>query len=272
MTEQNRIEYFRKMPDTEVLNYVRYALRNKKVDVFVQPIVSLPQRKISMYEVFARIVTQPGHYIPAARYLPLAEKENITREIDNLLLMQCLEMLRDRRALGPKLPYVLNVSAETLRDKAFMGNLLSFLSEERKMAQRLIFELPQEELENMSGKMIVLLEGLSQIGCRFSMDRVTSGRISIDLLKKLHISFLKLDSSWLIRESRTAKGFDYINRMKKALDEAGINMIVERVETESGVRELLDFSVDYGQGYLFGKPDIYATYRDRINSEYAETA
>lgn len=49
-------------------------------------------------------------------------------------------------------------------------------------------------------------------------------------------------------------------------------MIVERVETESGVRELLDFSVDYGQGYLFGKPDMYATYRDRTNSEYAETA
>lgn len=271
MTNTDRIQTFKYMPDMEVLNYIRYAIRNRKIDVFVQPIVSLPQRKPSMYEVFARIVAKPGSYIPAMRYMALAEKEGMVREIDNLLLMQCLEMLRDRRALGPKLPYVLNVSTETLRDRNFMKQLLSFLSEERAMAERLIFELPQTELESMGGKMLEVLEGLTKIGCRFSMDRVVSGKIDIKKLKERHVGFLKLDSDWLIQESRTEQGFEYIMRMKKALDEAGINMIIERVETESGVRELLDFSVDYGQGYLFGKPDMYAAYRDKTNQDYGET-
>jgi len=108
-----------------------------------------------------------------------------------------------------------------------------------------------------------ILDGLSRLGCRFSMDRIRNRTININALKNRHIRYIKLDAAWLIRNANAQNGGQRISRLKRKLDIAGIDLIVERMETERYVRELLDFNIDYGQGYLFGKPDHYATYRDR---------
>lgn len=254
---------FDKLSDAVVLQLIRFALRHDKLEVFIQPIMALPQRKPRMYEVFARIRAQPGTYVPASRYLGLAEREHLTPAIDNLLLLRCLQILRDKYNKNSKMPYALNISASTLHDTGFMGDLVSFLTEERDMAHRLIFELPQEELKNMDEALIPILDGLSQLGCRFSMDRVKDRRINIRHLKSRNIRFIKMNANWLMKEANIRGGIARINRLKKKLDEAGIDLIVEKIETEADMRELLDFNVHLGQGYLFGKPDSYASYRDK---------
>lgn len=265
----NRELDFEQMSDSVLIDVIRNAIRHDQLDIFVQPIVALPQRKPRMYEVFARIQGRPGQYIPAARYMELAAQEQLVSTIDNLLLLRCLQILKDRRNLRNDLPYILNISSATLNDTGFMGDLVSFLAEHRETARSLIFELPQAELENLDPKVTPVLDGLSQLGCQFSMDRVRSGRIDIGLLKSRHIRFIKMDATWLIREGHDRRGMSRIIRLKKQLDASGIDLIVEKVETETQVRELLDFAIDFGQGYLFGKPDMYAAYRDRRNRERA---
>ena len=47
-----------------------------------------------------------------------------------------------------------------------------------------------------------------------------------------------------------------MQRMKQILDRAGISLIAEKVEQESQVIELLEFGIDFGQGYLFGEPRL----------------
>jgi cyclic-di-GMP phosphodiesterase TipF (flagellum assembly factor) len=88
------------------------------------------------------------------------------------------------------------------------------------------------------------------------MDRVLNRRLNIARLKAHHVRFIKLDAKWLIREGHSAGGIGRISHLKKQLDAAGIDLIVEKIESEEDLRELLDYSVDFGQGYLFAKPDI----------------
>ena len=57
--------------------------------------------------------------------------------------------------------------------------------------------------------------------------------------------------------------FTLTRRLKKHLDAFGIDMIVEKIEGEDMLRELLDFNIDYGQGYLFGKPDHSAAFHKK---------
>lgn len=260
------------LSDPMIADIVRTAVRNDNIDLFIQPIVSLPQRKAKLFEIFARIKTKPGSYISASRYLELAQKEQLVTAIDNLLLLKSLELLKDRRNLRTDLPYMLNISADTLSDTGFMNDLVTFLSENRSTASRLIFELSQSDIMRYGQEIKPVIDGLSQLGCRFSMDDIRDGTLNINLLKSLHIRFLKMDSNWLIREGYDRKGMSRILRLKKQLDLAGIDLIVERVETEDQVRELLDFAVDYGQGYLFGKPDMYAAYRDMANRDKQKLA
>jgi cyclic-di-GMP phosphodiesterase TipF (flagellum assembly factor) len=260
------------LSDPMIADIVRSAVRDDNIDIFVQPVVSLPQRKPKLFEIYARIRTKPGSYISASRYIELAQKEQLVPAIDNLLLLKSLELLKDRRNLRADLPYMLNISADTLSDTGFMNDLVTFLSENRSTASRLIFELSQSDITSYAKEIKPLIDGLSQLGCRFSMDDIRDGTLNINLLKSLRIRFIKMDSTWLIREGYDRKGMSRILRLKKQLDQAGIDLIVERVETEEQVRELLDFAVDYGQGYLFGKPDMYAAYRDMTNRERQQLA
>jgi cyclic-di-GMP phosphodiesterase TipF (flagellum assembly factor) len=249
--------------DAMILGLLEQAVQDDRIDVFVQPVVSLPQRKHRMYEVFGRIRAMTGTYLPAEHYMRLAQKENLMTTVDNLLLLRCLQILRDRKDKTDETPYILNVSVETLNDTGFMGDLVTFLSQNRGMASRLIFELPQEQLEHLSSALVSVLDGLSQLGVRFSMDRVRSGKIDINLLKSRHVRFIKFDGAWLIKEAQSSGGSARVSRLKTQLDAAGIDLIVEKIETEKALRELLDFGIDYGQGWHFGKPDLYGTHNNR---------
>jgi cyclic-di-GMP phosphodiesterase TipF (flagellum assembly factor) len=249
------------LTDGTIADLIHHAVRNDEIDVYVQPIVSLPQRKHRFYETFARLRAGEGVTMPASRYMELAKREQMNAAIDNLLLLRCLSILRARRD-DEGMPYFINVSAATLNDRSFMNDLVAFLSQHRRMAAQLVFELPQAEIESMNETMREIIGGLSKLGCRFSMDCVKRRQLNVHFLKSHHVRFVKMDASWIIKEARDKTGFSRIARFKKQMDAAGIDLIVEKIETEPMLRELLDFSIDYGQGYLFGKPDIWTTYNN----------
>lgn len=260
---------FDKFSDTVVMELIRHAVRNDHLDVFAQPIVGLPQRKLRMYEVFARLRASAGAYIPASRYLELAQKEELVSAIDNLLLLRCLQILRDRRDETETIPYILNITSATLNDTGFMNDLVTFLAQYRALASRLIFELPLQDIESANAVLLSLLDGISQLGCRFSVDQVRKRRIDIGMLKKRHVSFIKLDAGWLLREARQDSGIARLQRLKKQIDQSGIDLIVEKIERDGDLRELLEYGIDYGQGYLFGKPDLHSVYKSRERPEFA---
>lgn len=245
--------------DSVVAELLRHAVRNDRVDLFMQPVVALPQRRPVMYEIYARIRAGAGTYIPAQRYGALARRDNLQAAIDGLMLARFLDLVGGRGGEG-KTVWLLNVSAAALNDRGFMNELAAFLSRNHKVADRLVFELTQEELEEQGDSLAPLIGGLAKLGCRFSMDGVRARTVNIARLKSLHIRYVKFDAAWLLYESREQGGFSRVTRMKKQLESVGIDLVVERVESEEMLRELLDFGIDYGQGYLFGKPDHRAAY------------
>lgn len=257
---------YEKYSDSRVHEIVNHAVRNQKLDIFLQPVVSLPQRKTRMYEIYTRLRAGGGAYLPAARYLKIARQDQMLATLDNLQLIRCLEVLEEKLYAHNTTPYIININSEALADRGFMGDLVAFLTRAKDTARRLIFELSQEDLQNMPPELAKVMDGLSRLGCRFSMDRVRSRKIDLDMLSGRHIRFIKLDAAWLIKEARTKNGFSRIVRLKKQLDSAGIDLVVEKIENEGQIRELLDFNIDFGQGYLFGKPDMLSAYHETLKA------
>jgi cyclic-di-GMP phosphodiesterase TipF (flagellum assembly factor) len=253
--------------NSQIAELLHHAVRNDRIAVFAQPIVALPQRKARMVEIYGRVRGQEGEYVPAARYLATARGEKLVPAIDNLLLLRCLELLRVQ-VHAELLPHTINIASETLNDTGFMGDLVSFLSEHRALAEKLIFEVQHDDLVKVDATLLPVMDGLSRLGVRFSVDGVKSAAPQISLLRSRHIKFLKLDAQWMLREFGGDKGMAQIAALKKQLDAAGIDLIVEKIENEQVLREILDLNIDYGQGYLFGKPDHYGAY----NKDFAVAA
>lgn len=266
-TGANTIEDYDGLSDTVVRELLGHALSNKRVDVFVQPIVRLPQRQARFYEVFARIRARPGQYLPAAKYMPIAEQDNVQNEIDNLLLLQCLQTIEASAHLEKAAPFFLNITTSTLSNGMFMKRLLGFLTKNRPLARRLVFEMAQNEFANAPAGVLEIIKGLGKLGCSFSLDHVSDLEFDIYDLQDYKIRYVKIDAKRLYAPTKDAsKEFAWVHRAKRKLEANAIGVIVEKIETEEQMRELLDYDVHYGQGYLFGKPDLQGAYANRARA------
>lgn len=242
------------LTDAQTLDLLHAAVRQDRVDLFIQPIVNLPQRKVRYYEMFSRIRIRPDVYLPAEKYIGVAMRNDLLPVIDNLLLLRGLQHIRDTEASDPNRSFFCNITSLTLNDPKFMGDLVEFIAHNRSLAPHLVFELGQRDLATMSPDILPVLQGLAQLGCRFSMDQVRSLSFDIAQLEVRHIRFIKADAGLVLTEIGQIGGFSRLRRLKAELDRQGIDLIIEKIETEGQIRELLDLEIDYGQGYLFGRP------------------
>ncbi len=249
--------------DAIVSELLHHAVHNDRIEIFAQPVVKLPSRRLTYIELFARIRARAGIYLAASRYRPLAEKESLMSDVDHLLLIHVLDSIRSDARRGIEMGYFINISADTLKDAAFMGDLLEFIKRNRDLSQYLIFELQQSEFNKLPPQLMAVIKGLHQTGCRFSIDNINNPQMDVVKLQSLGIEFIKLDAEKLIHLAGNPEGVTLINRLKTRLDAADITLIIEKLENERELRELLDFEVDYGEGFLFGKPDLEVAYRPK---------
>lgn len=240
--------------DAKVIRCVQEAIMRDRIDMFIQPIVQLPQRKRRFYEMYSRIRVRPGVYLPAERYIPLAKQDGTLSEIDNRLLLHALQLIQTADEGNLNRSFFCNISPFTLNDQQFMADLLEFLTQRRLLAPRLVFELAQGELAVIDPETLRVLDGLSRLGCRFAMDGVRHLDFDFEKMQACHMRYVKVSGGVLMRVLSGSGGFTQVRRMKDAFDYHGIEFIVEKIESERQLVEFLDIHADYGQGYLFGEP------------------
>ena len=249
--------------ESVIRELVQNAVTHDRIEMFAQPIVKLPSRKIHSLEVFARIRAKAGVYVPASQYRKMAVEQDLLVEVDRILLQNVLDSVRVNKKRGLNMNYFINISTTTLKDFQFMSRLLEFLRSDRDLAPFLIFEFRNVEFDALNDQVRALLKGLAKTGCQFSVDNVTDTKLDFDSFRALNVRFVKMDSTQLIKLLEDEGGTDLMHKLQKRLDAENITLIVEKIEDERDVRELLDFEIDYGAGYLFGKPDLEITYRPR---------
>jgi cyclic-di-GMP phosphodiesterase, flagellum assembly factor TipF len=224
--------------DEEILDAVREALRRNQVDLYLQPIVSLPQRKVRYYECFSRIRAGDDAVILPEQFIGLSAREGLLGAIDNILLFRCVQLVRRAQ--------------KRRHNVGFFADFSEFIAANSELAPQLVFELNQDDVANRWDEVAPFLMRLARLGFTFSLDRVTDLDLDVELLTRRHFRYVKLDIAGLLARSREEPGS--VVALKRSLDRAGIDLIVEKIEDEADLIEALDFQIDFGQGYLFGGP------------------
>ena len=242
--------------EDELLVILREALRSDRVDVYLQPIVSLPQRKTRYYECFTRIRTEDGTVIGPGSYIGLAEREGLVSTIDNMLLFRCVQLIRRTRNRNYDVAFFCNISGDSLADTKFIGDFVDYVADNSELAPNIYFEIGQSDLDNAPRESIDNLARLAELGFRFSLDQVTHLNLNFSGLAARSFRCVKIDARFLLDSSVEIQSDIAVSDIKQQLDRYGLNMIVEKIEDESDLVELLDLEVDFGQGYLFGEPRL----------------
>ncbi len=240
------------MDDAAVLEAVRDALKADRIDVYLQPIVSLPQRKHRFYEVFSRVQAADGQQIMPDRYLDIAEREGLIATIDNLQLVRCVQLIRETERRQHAIGFFANISAATLADAEFMRQFLNMMAQNHALVPKLVFEMSQHALHAGGAVTMGILSQLARLGFRFSMDQVTNLDIDLDRLLRHEFRCIKLDRALVLDPANAER----IRELRRRCAADGIDLIVEKIETENQLVEVLDTGFDFGQGYLFGEPRL----------------
>ena len=238
------------LDESAVLEVARDALRDDRIDLVLQPIVLLPQRKRRYYECFSRLRTSDGYMIVPEQYIGLAEREGIVAAIDNMLLIRCIQLVRKIQYREEKLDFFCNISSHTLGDDAFFSDFVDFLESNRDLSKHLIFEFSQGDYDSWDSGAALYLRRLAELGCRFSLDGVHHLDVDAEMLAMRNFHFIKVRADLLLSEP--AAGEALVNNAK----EHGLRMVVEKVEDEDALIEVMDLGIDCAQGYLLGEPRL----------------
>jgi cyclic-di-GMP phosphodiesterase TipF (flagellum assembly factor) len=241
------------MNDSELLDTIRRSLETNRVDLYLQPVVSLPQRKTLYYEGLSRLRTDKGELIMPRDYMRVAEPAGMMPTVDNILLFRCIQVVRKLAQRNSKAGVFCNISAFSLLDEDFFPQFIDYMQHNTDLAQHLIFEFSQMTVNGAGPVERASLEALAELGFRFSMDQVTNLRFDAATLHDRNFRFIKVSAATMLEGTHTA-GDIHAADLKELLKRNGIQLIVDKVENEREVVDVLDYDVEFGQGYLFGEP------------------
>lgn len=245
-----------------LVSTVREALAENRVDLYLQPVVTLPQRKTVYYESFTRLRDESGRVMMPAEYLSIAEGEGLTAAIDNLLLFRCAQIVRRLARQDRKVGVFCNIALASLADESFFPQFLEFLSGNRDLKDSLIFELGQAAFDVRGAVEARNMAKLADLGFRFSIDKVQTLDLDFADLQRSDVKFVKVAADVLLEQLLDLEGEPALRPLKdiRAEDFAemtrryDLEIVAEKVESERQVVDILDLDITLGQGHLFGEP------------------
>lgn len=261
-TPTNTYEARHREQSNVLLQTIHEALAENRVDLYLQPVVSLPQRRTIFYESFTRLRAADDRVMMPAEYLSIAEGEGLVPAIDNLLLFRCAQIVRRLARQDRKVGVFCNVALSSLGDETFFPQFLDFLSENRDLNQALIFELGQANFDARGAVEARNMAKLADLGFRFSIDKVQTLDLDFADLQRSDVKFMKVSADLLIETLLDTDAASALPALRdiSAADFAGvtrrygIELIAEKCESERQIIDILELDVGMGQGHLFGEP------------------
>lgn len=235
------------------------AARAGRIDIYMQPIVSLPQQKLSGFDLYGRVRLQPGVYIPARQYRGVASHAGHQNHLDLLVVKEAQILAR-----VTTLPLFVNMTRAGLTDAATLAQLVRALKESPRLRDQLVIQLSQRDLGHIDKNTESIILQLAALGVRFGVNDVQSTDIDLNQMARLKFSYLKLAHNKLVTTHHSDQGAALIQRFVTRVQARGLSLIASQIETREHLRPLLDYPIAFAQGYAFGRPDRPVTYQKRL--------
>jgi EAL domain-containing protein (putative c-di-GMP-specific phosphodiesterase class I) len=230
---------------------LRRAIRGGQFSLAFQPIVTLGNRAPHHWEALIRPAPIPD--------LPLGTPQEFVMMVEALGLADELDLAVARvtcaQAARAGVPIAFNLSGQSAQDPAFRGRLVEMLSESLACkAGLVIVEMTESaELENIE-EAVQTADALRRLGITFCLDDFGAGSTDMRVLRALGANIVKLDGSYVPGIALAGRERAFVAGMVDIARAVGAEIVAERVETESEAAALGQLGVQYGQGWLFGRP------------------
>ena len=233
---------------------LRDALANDEFMPYFQPLVRLSDRSVVGYEALLRWQHPQRGVLAPGDFLQVAEDSGLIEAIDWQMFRISLKCSRQLVTEGT---YVtLNVSPRLFQQEGFEKKLLGLVHELDFHPERLRVEVTEGTLLKDPEAMVGVLERLREAGIEAALDDFGTGYSSLGHVHRFPLKMIKIDRSFISPFAagvapRSAAVIEAILALGHSL---GVQIVAEGIETEYQGEVLTSMGCDFGQGYLYGRP------------------
>ncbi|MCA1925896.1 MAG: EAL domain-containing protein [Thiobacillus sp.] len=235
---------------TEQLALITDALRQDRLQLYLQPILALQTGLVAHHEVLLRVLGPSGQILAPAPLIAAAESSGLIREIDQWVLRHAIALI----AAHPGLRLAVNLSARSLDTADLPGQLNSLLQTYRVPPRQLTLEITETTALDQLADAESLLAGIRALGCKIALDDFGVGFSTFQYLKHLPVDFVKIDGSFIRGLDRSEDDRLFVRALVEAVHSYGKLAVAEYVENAAVLEQVVQLGIDYGQGYHFGRP------------------
>ncbi len=237
-----------------LMGALRKAIINNELMLHYQPKVEIATGKVCSVEALIRWQHPEFGFIPPEQFISLAEQTglivHLTRWVLETAAQQCSEWLR----AGLELGVAVNLSMWDLRELTLPAVIESLLERYSLPVHLLQVEMTESVVMTDVERTLDILNSLSQLGIQISVDDYGTGYSSLAYLKRMPISELKIDRSFVTHMANSEADATIVQSTIAMAHSLGLRVVAEGVEDENVWNLLAEFKCDSAQGYYMSRP------------------
>jgi len=230
---------------------IHNALDRRWVRLISFPVADLGGGLIHRECPLRLMLDEHGDWLPAGRFLPMAERLRLTPQID----LTAVALGLDQLAADPAIPgLAINLSASSIQDERFRRGLLERLSRHPEPTRRLWLEVAETGVLNHFEAFRSMVGALKGTGCRLGIEHFGRHFSQIGLLHDLGLDYIKVDASFIRGLDEDGSNRTFLQGLSIIAHGIGLTVIAEGVVSEAELKALVDVGFDGATGPAVKEP------------------
>ncbi len=255
-------EMTQKQLDGQWHQRLREAIKQNRLRLLFQPIVSLRFDAGEQYNVFMRMLDEHGRPIAAGEFMPSAERTGAAKMLDRWVIHEALEVLSHHAASkSHPLRLFVKLTAGSLQDPEILPWLTLQLQTAKVQGDCLVFEIKTSVAVNYLRQAREFQKGLRQLRSRLVLDAFGTAAKPFQLTRQIPAEFLKFDTSFMEDLPNNPENQEILKTLTTQAHAEGREVIAQRIEDPLSMSVLWGIGINYVQGNFLQVPSEHMNFK-----------
>ena len=255
-----------------LLSQLDTAIENGELWVAYQPKLDLRTNNIIGAEALVRWSHPEKGFISPVEFVLAAEQNNRIEKLTVYVLDRAIRSAAAFHRRGLDLDISVNLSAKLIDDPSLVAMVTGLLKAHDLPPDRLTLEVTETAALNSSNTRFEALLELRYLGVQISIDDYGTGLSTLDYLKRIPATEIKIDKSFVQSLGRSQSDKLLVNSTIQLAHSLGHKVVAEGVEEQETLDALIAMGCDVAQGYLIGRPMPFEAFKKQFVEELRRKA
>jgi EAL domain-containing protein (putative c-di-GMP-specific phosphodiesterase class I) len=239
----------------QIAREILTAMDEDRVVVYYQPIYSVQEKCFVSAEALVRIKNPDGSLMPPGRFIPVAERTGSIKRLGEIVFEKTCGFIRDNDLGQYGMHYIeVNLSVEQCENTELADRYIGIMKRYGIDPAWINLEITETGSIKTRNNLLRNMEKLIEYGVHFSLDDFGSGESNLNYIVDMPVQIVKFDRDMTQSYFENEKAMFIMYAAGNMVHDMGLRIVSEGVETQEQFRAIVDFGVDYVQGYYFSKP------------------